>query len=70
MNPTTDVSNLIWRKSSYSGGGCGQCFEIADLPDGRVTVRDSKDPSGPTLVFTLAEWHAFISGAKDGEFDR
>jgi hypothetical protein len=70
MSPTTDTSSLIWRKSSHSGGGGGQCVEVADLPDGGVAVRDSKDPDGPKLVFTLAEWQAFIGGAKDGEFDR
>jgi hypothetical protein len=32
-------------------------------------VRDSKNPSGPALVFTQAEWDAFVGGAKDGEFD-
>lgn len=34
-----------------------------------VAVRDSKDPAGPVLTFTPAEWTAFIAGAKDGEFD-
>jgi hypothetical protein len=37
--------------------------------DGVVAVRDSKDPAGPALVFTPAEWDAFVGGAKDGEFD-
>jgi hypothetical protein len=44
--------------------------EVADLPDGGVAVRDSKDADGPKLVFTRAEWQAFIGGVKDGEFDR
>jgi hypothetical protein len=34
-----------------------------------VAIRDSKDPSGPVLVYTPAEWHAFLHGAKTGEFD-
>lgn len=34
-----------------------------------VQVRDSKDPDGPVLSFTAAEWGAFVLGAKDGEFD-
>jgi hypothetical protein len=33
-------------------------------------VRDSKDPDGPKLAFTTAEWDAFTAGVKDGEFDR
>jgi hypothetical protein len=36
---------------------------------GAVAVRDSKNQSGPSLIFTPAEWDAFVGGAKDGEFD-
>jgi hypothetical protein len=32
-------------------------------------VRDSKDPSGPALVFNSATWTEFLNSAKDGEFD-
>jgi hypothetical protein len=32
-------------------------------------VRDSKDPDGPKLYFTPAEWEAFRLGVLDGEFD-
>lgn len=32
---------------------------VAKLSGGRVGVRDSKDRSGPALVFTPAEWAAF-----------
>jgi hypothetical protein len=35
-----------------------------------TAVRDSKNPNGPALIFTPAEWDAFVGGAKDGEFDR
>jgi len=34
-----------------------------------ITMRDGKDPHGPKLVFTPAEWEAFVLGVKDGEFD-
>ncbi len=34
-----------------------------------VDIRDSKDPSSPTLSFTHAEWNAFIQGVKKDEFD-
>jgi len=37
--------------------------------DGKVAVRDSKDRRGPVLVFTPAEWEAFVGGVRDGEFD-
>jgi hypothetical protein len=59
--------SLVWRKSSYSGSG-DNCVEIAQLPDGGRAVRDSKNPGGPVLTFTVGEWSAFIMGAKDGEF--
>jgi hypothetical protein len=56
-----------WVKSSASRSN-GACVEVADLPGGRVGVRHSKDPSGPVLRFTPAEWHAFLAGAQAGEF--
>jgi hypothetical protein len=37
--------------------------------DQAVAVRDSKDPAGPVLTFTSAEWVAFVNGAKDGQFE-
>jgi hypothetical protein len=37
--------------------------------DGQVAVRDSKNPTGPTLVFTAAEWTAFVGGVAAGEFE-
>ncbi|OHV63468.1 DUF397 domain-containing protein [Pseudofrankia sp. BMG5.36] len=67
---TTPTSPLAWRKSSHSAGNGGECVEVAALPDGGRAVRDSKDPEGPVLRFTAAEWRAFLAGARDGEFDR
>ncbi|KAA9375494.1 DUF397 domain-containing protein [Microbispora cellulosiformans] len=59
---------LEWRKSSYSGSG-DNCVEVAELAGGGRAVRDSKDPDGPVLTFTSAEWCAFIGGVKHGTFD-
>jgi hypothetical protein len=70
----------VWHKASYSGGNGGGCVEVSATHDAAVSphksdedmlylVRDSKDPSGPQLAFTISEWDAFISGVKDGEFD-
>lgn len=55
-----DLSSAQWIKSSYSESG-GQCVEIAFLPNDAVGVRDSKDPNGPTLVFSAGEWATFLS---------
>jgi len=62
-------AGLSWIKSSLSFSNAN-CVEVASLPDGGVGVRDSKDPSGPVLRFTPGEWHAFLGGARNGEFDR
>jgi len=37
--------------------------------DRLYVLRDSKDPDGPKLYFTPAEWEAFRLGVIDGEFD-
>jgi Domain of unknown function (DUF397) len=58
---------MAWRKAQSSVGN-GACVELAPV-DGMVAIRDSKDPDGPSLKYTAAEWHAFLDGAKKGEFD-
>jgi hypothetical protein len=63
-----DLSRAVWRKSTASGPNCDNCVEVAFV-DGAIVVRDSKNADGPVLVFTQAEWDAFVGGAKDGEFD-
>jgi len=64
---TVDLTRAAWQKSSRSSGN-GNCVEVA-VVDEAVAVRDTKDRSGPMLVFTAAEWRAFVAGAKAGEFD-
>ncbi|MEV6150424.1 DUF397 domain-containing protein [Nonomuraea sp. NPDC052129] len=65
-----DLSGAVWRKSSRSGSNGGQCVEVASNVPGIIAVRDSKDRSGPALIFTPSEWEAFLGGVKDGEFDQ
>jgi Domain of unknown function (DUF397) len=62
------LSSAIWLKSSRSGPTGGNCVEVAFLPAGDVAMRNSRQPDGPALIFTQAEWDAFIGGARDGEF--
>lgn len=64
-----DLSGAQWFKSSRSQSG-KECVEVAFLDRGMVGVRDSKNPTGPALVFTPGEWDAFVADARDGEFDR
>jgi hypothetical protein len=65
-----DLTDLQWFKSSFSGGNSNGCVEVAFLPDGGVAVRDTKDRSLPPHRYTAAEWDAFVSGVRAGEFDR
>ena len=58
-----DLTSVSWRKSSYSGGNGGNCIQVAGLP-GTIAVRDSKDPDGPALLFTAAQWAAFTARVK------
>jgi hypothetical protein len=63
-----DLSAAVWRKSTRSGPNCDNCVEVAFVPEA-VAVRDSKNPTGPVLIFTADEWDAFVGGARHGEFD-
>jgi len=58
-----------WQKSRRSNPS-GNCVELAPLPGGNeIAVRNSRDPEGPALVYTVDEIAAFIHGARDGDFD-
>jgi hypothetical protein len=65
------LPDVAWHISTRSGNGSGNCVEAGPLLDGsgRVAVRHSHDPSGPVIVYSPAEWAAFVGGVKDGEFD-
>ncbi|MCC3328013.1 DUF397 domain-containing protein [Nocardia abscessus] len=65
----SDLSGARWFKSTRSGAS-QDCVEVAFLDDDKVGVRDSKNPTGPALVFTPSEWDAFTAGVTDGEFNR
>ncbi|WP_433566092.1 DUF397 domain-containing protein [Nocardia sp. CA-151230] len=57
----TDHSNARWFKSSRSADA-NECVEIAFIGEAArvVGVRDSKDPSGPVLVFSGEQWDRFL----------
>jgi len=58
-----------WIMSSRSTGNGGSCVE-ARRHDGRIEVRNSKNPTAGSVLFTAEEWDSFLFGAKRGEFDR
>ncbi len=51
-----------YKKSTRSGSN-GNCVEVA-LRQGRVVVRDTKDPDGPVLGFEQGDWTAFVENVK------
>jgi hypothetical protein len=60
----TDISSLVWHKSSYSNGSGGNCIEIASRGSERTAVRDSKDPHGPVLGFSDGAWAEFVAAVR------
>jgi hypothetical protein len=62
--PKLDLSDAQWLSSTQGVGD----VQIAFV-EGYVAMRDGRNPEGPALIFTPAEWRAFVLGARDGEFD-
>lgn len=59
-----------WFKSSYSAN-VGQCVEVdfeTHKDIGYVAIRHSQRRR-TGVMYTRAEWEAFIAGVKNGEFD-
>ena len=56
-----------WSKSSRSANN-GACVEVAFTP-GLVATRDSKDPTGPALLFDRSAWTTFVAAVKNGDHD-
>ncbi|MPZ64624.1 MAG: DUF397 domain-containing protein [Pseudonocardiaceae bacterium] len=59
--------DLRYRTSSRCSKGT--CVEVAPLPGGGASVRDTKGPGRAPLVFDADEWADFVAGVKIGEFD-
>ncbi len=62
----SEQARMLWRKSTASASG--DCAEVAFDGD-VVRMRHSQHPSGPVLIFSQAEWTAFLTGVRRGEFD-
>ncbi|WP_035796674.1 DUF397 domain-containing protein [Kitasatospora mediocidica] len=62
-----DLAGARWVKSRYSDNG-GNCVEVCPDLGVVVPVRDSKDPSGPALIFAADVFASFVAGVKAGEF--
>lgn len=57
-----------WRRSTKCDNSGPNCVEVASHAGG-VALRDSKNPTGPALMFTGSEIGAFLEAVKHGEFD-
>ncbi|MFE7626649.1 DUF397 domain-containing protein [Streptomyces sp. NPDC057509] len=64
MTHSPELSTARWRRSSYSNTNGGECVEISDDFPGLIPVRDSKNPTGPTLVVQAAAWTEFVTFLK------
>jgi hypothetical protein len=62
------MTAVAWRISTRSGNGDGNCVEAGPVLDGsgRVAVRDSKDRSGPILVYGTTGWTNFLTALNEG----
>lgn len=58
---------LPWRKSSFSSD-TANCVEFAPGSD-RVGLRDSKDPDGPSLWFSVDSWRDFVATVSSDSLD-
>ncbi|MFA1550562.1 DUF397 domain-containing protein [Actinomadura chokoriensis] len=56
---------LQWRRSSHSTSEeDSMCVEVAMSGVSTIAARDSKDPDGPVLQFTPADWSTFLTRIK------
>ncbi|MEG3630140.1 DUF397 domain-containing protein [Streptomyces poriticola] len=62
--PQLDLSKAQWQSSSRGRGD----VQIAFV-EGFIAMRNSARPESPSLIFTPDEWGAFVTGAREGEFD-
>jgi hypothetical protein len=62
----SEQPGILWRKSTASDPH--ECVEVAFVGES-VLMRHSQEPSGHVLTFSLAEWAAFLTGVRQGEFD-
>jgi hypothetical protein len=55
-----------WRRSRRCESA--SCVEVTSHSGG-IALRDSKHPDGAILLFSHAEWDAFVAGVRDGDFE-
>lgn len=63
-----DTAAATWQRTTTTDGTPGK-LEIGFANNGLVALRYAEEPDGTILIYTPAEWEAFVEGVKDGEFD-
>ncbi|MFJ4472488.1 DUF397 domain-containing protein [Streptomyces sp. NPDC089424] len=59
-------SELVWFKSSYSGGNATECVEAAFASPG-VLIRDSKRLGYRHIAVSATAWALFVAGTRQVE---
>lgn len=62
--PELDLTEAEWQSGTQGAGD----VQIAFV-EGFIALRNAARPESPSLIFTPAEWRAFVLNARDGEFD-
>jgi hypothetical protein len=62
-----DSETSGWRKAQRSMAN-GNCVEVRPV-NGRIAVRDSKNPGGYVLAYSALSWRAFTLAARQGHYD-
>lgn len=66
MSSYSMTESEIWRKASFCAAG--ECVEVSKQGD-LILLRDSKDPQGGVLSYSVDEFRSFAQGIRAGEFD-
>ncbi|MFI6860197.1 DUF397 domain-containing protein [Streptomyces sp. NPDC050421] len=63
--PNASILSVTWWKSSASGAQ-SDCVECGIVSADAVAVRDSKNPTGPAVVFTRGALSAMVGAVAAG----
>jgi hypothetical protein len=66
FNTPPSPGDLAWRVARDCDGG--SCIRVAPHA-GMILIGDTKNPDGPVLSYSHAEWVAFVNGIRQGDFE-
>ncbi|GAU67401.1 putative regulatory protein [Streptomyces sp. NBRC 110611] len=62
--PDLDLTQAEWQSSTQGVGDVQVAFV-----EGYIAMRNRRDPEIPAVIFSPAEWRAFVLDAREGAFD-